>query len=261
MSWATGINEWSDVAGYYVNEQLDTSAFLRRGENYIQIAPLPGETSLSTLQVNNRGEVLLQAVTDNELRYSVWRRGVRTPLARPPGQSVTPVRINDAGVVAGDAFAGGVSVPALWHDGAITLIALPEGETNGRATDINDAGVVAIDTSNSERDASHRWRDGQYTELGKLAGHSFTTTTGINNAGVVVGWASGEPSNQRTATVWYDVQGHDLNALVHANDPLSPFVRLSFALHINDRGEIVARGVDERQGPDTISHYLLTPRH
>ena len=260
VSWATGIDEWSDVAGYYVNEQLDTSAFLRRGDNYIQIAQLPGETSLSTLHVNNRGEVLLSAIAGTELRHYVWRRGVRTLLARPPGQGITPVRINDSGVVAGDASGGGVSVPVLWHDGAVSPIALPEGAIQGSARDMNDAGVVVIDTFNATSDRSHRWRDGQYTDLGQLAGHSRTMTASINNAGVVVGSASGEPSNLTTATVWYDMQAHDLNALVHANDPLRPFVRLSFALHINDRGEIVARGVDERQGPGTVSHYLLTPR-
>ena len=49
------------------------------------------------------------------------------------------------------------------------------------------------------------------------------------------------------------------SALVANDDPLKPFVHLNFASLINDRGQIVADGVDSRNGAST-SQYLLTPR-
>jgi uncharacterized membrane protein len=263
VSWGVGINEWSDVAGYYVNPQLGTSSFFRRAGTLVPIADLPGESVVEAMHLNNRREVLLGAIADDTTSYYLWRRGQRTPLTKPPGLNAVPLRMNDAGVVVGSASSGGIRTPVMWQDGTVTLIALPEGASSGDARDINDAGTILIDTFTpvTGREGGNRWRDGQYTELGMLDGHSRVLTAAINNAGVVVGSASGEPSNMTTAAVWYDVQAHDLNSLVSANDPLEPFVRLSSALHINDRGEIVARGVDDRQGPGTISHYLLTPRY
>jgi hypothetical protein len=47
--------------------------------------------------------------------------------------------------------------------------------------------------------------------------------------------------------------------LVANDDPLKAFVHLSLARLINDRGQIVADGVDSRNGASS-SQYLLTPR-
>lgn len=48
----------------------------------------------------------------------------------------------------------------------------------------------------------------------------------------------------------------ELDSLVRADDPLKPFVHLLFAGQINDRGDIVATGVDSRTNVRII--YFMT---
>jgi hypothetical protein len=47
--------------------------------------------------------------------------------------------------------------------------------------------------------------------------------------------------------------------VIAADDPLRPFVELSSALSINDRGQILVEGRDSRSTPGDVSFYLLTP--
>ena len=59
------------------------------------------------------------------------------------------------------------------------------------------------------------------------------------------------------AFLWIDGSLHDLNDLVDPADPLKPFVTLRSAGDINDRGQILADGSDNRSTGRRV--YILTP--
>lgn len=140
---------------------------------------------------------------------------------------------------------------------------LPQGATRAYGHDINDHDVVIVNALVSQRFAAYLWHEGEYTALPALQGLEQTVASGINNSSVVVGSSSDASGGSTTATVWYGLQVADLNTLVRANDPLKPYVRLHSALLVNDRGEIVARGIDLRDfdqfDAPAVNHYLLTP--
>lgn len=62
-----------------------------------------------------------------------------------------------------------------------------------------------------------------------------------------------------TKEVWDGTRGQDLGTLISRQDPVQPFVHLHGAMLINNRGQIVARGVDSRRTDGRTGWYLLTP--
>lgn len=263
---ALGLNDWSELAGTYGTFPPDRGhSFFWRGGRMTEIAAVPGETDVEAVHLNNRRQVVvLSRHPELGAQYYIWQRGRATPLDRVPDRGFRANRINDRGTVVGESFAAGAaSTPLLWQDGAAMLLDLPEGATSASGRDINDHNTVLVNAVVSQRSAVYLWDEGLYTALhllpGRVAAHSF----GLNNADVVVGTSSTESTSVETATVWYGVEAADLNTLVRANDPLKPHVRLQSALMINDRGEIVARGIDLRDfeefGAPADNHYLLTP--
>lgn len=263
---AVGLNDWSELAGSYATFPPDRGhGFFWRGGRSTEIAAVPGETDVEAVHLNNRRQVVvLSRHPELGAQYYIWQRGRVTPLAPVPGRGFQANRINDRGVVVGEsAGAGAVSVPLLWQDGAAMLLDLPEGATSASGRDINDHNTVLVNAVVSQHSAVYLWNEGSYTALPALAGRDEARSFGFNNAGVVVGTSSRDSEAAGTATVWYGLEAADLNTLVRANDPLKPHVRLRSALRVNDRGEIVARGIDLRDfdefGAPADNHYLLTP--
>jgi uncharacterized membrane protein len=254
-----GINEWSEVAGDYSTLVPERShGFFWRGGRFTPIEAAAGELSLRVIHLNNRRQVVVSSTNAQDVQYFVWRRGQVTRLEPLPGRDSRPERINDRGVVAGTASAGGgLSVPVVWQEGTAMALDLPLGTTSASTRDINDHNTVLVDASASQGSVTYLWDDGQYTALPVLPGRARTQSFALNNSGVAVG-----TTDRSLATAWYGQQPVDLNTMVRANDPLKPFVVLQIALVVNDRGEIVARGQDSRDfetGTGAISTYLLTP--
>jgi hypothetical protein len=73
---------------------------------------------------------------------------------------------------------------------------------------------------------------------------------------VIVGSTSLSPDFRSTATLWWGNHVVELDALVRAEDPLKPFVHLLFGEQINDRGDIVATGLDSRTNQRVV--YFMT---
>jgi uncharacterized membrane protein len=265
-SRALGINDWSELAGIYFTSPPDrTHGFFWRGGRLTEIAVVPGENELSPVHLNNHRQVIvLSRHPEAGAQYFIWQRGEVTPLEGVLNRGVDAHRINDRGVVVGQALGdGGTSVPLLWQDGAAMLLDPPEGAIRASGDDVNDHDTVVVNALLPGRSAAYRWHEGEYTALPGLPGRASTRASAINNSGVVVGSSSDESVAGPAATVWYGVQAADLNSLVRANDPLKAHVRLHSALLLNDRGEIVARGIDLRDfdqfGAPADNHYLLTP--
>lgn len=264
-SRALGLNDWSELAGDYGTAAPDRGhGFFWRGGRMREIAAIPGESTVEVVDLNNRREVVvLSRHPEAGSQYYIWQRGRVRPLERVPNRGFEARRINDRGVVVGESHgSGGTSMPLLWQDGAAMLLDLPQGTTSASGRDINDHNVVIVNAVAPDRSAAYSWHEGQYTALPALQGREQIRSSAINNSSVVVGTSS-DALDTATATVWYGSQVADLNTLVHANDPLKPYVRLHSALLVNDRGEIVARGIDLRDfdqfGAPADNHYLLTP--
>jgi uncharacterized membrane protein len=266
FSQAFGLNDWSELAGAYATFPPDREhSFFWRNGRLTEIAVVPGETGVEAVHLNNRRQVVvLSRHPELGAQYFIWQRGRVTPLDRVPDRGFRANRINDRGVVVGESFVSGSdAVPLLWQDGAAMLLDLPEGATSASGRDINDHNTVLVNAQVSQRSAAYLWDEGLYTALPAVPGREQAHSSGLNNAGVVVGTSFNPAESVGTATVWYGLQAADLNTLVRANDPLKPHVRLQSALLVNDRGEIVARGIDLRDfdelGAPADNHYLLTP--
>jgi uncharacterized membrane protein len=258
LTWAFGINDWSEVAGsYLVLATEQWNAFIRRGTNLI---PVGAGQSLLPIHINNRRQMVVSAEPGGQ--HFIWRRGQLTPLDQLPGMGGTPLRINDQGVVVGTASAAGDSVPVIWRNGEVMALPLPEGASGALGRDINDHGTVLVNAGVSQQTVSFLWEDGEYTALPVLQGRSSGVASSLNNSDVAVGSTSGPFGTVTVATAWYGQEVVDLNTMVRANDPLRPHVTLERAILVNDRGEIVAIGQDRRDfdaETPAVSHYLLTP--
>lgn len=205
FSWAFGINDWSEVAGFYVTLTSDAShGFLWRNGRAVPVTADGQPTSV--IHLNNRRQLVVHAEASG-LHY-IWRRGQLTPLESAPGNFM-PQRINDRGAVVGTSFSSGNSVPVVWQDGTLMPLGLPQGATSASGRDINDHNTVLVNASDG---VPYVWNDGQYTALPLLTGAAGTSSFSINNSGVAVG-SSGIPQSSDTATVWYGQQVADLNTL------------------------------------------------
>ena len=115
------------------------------------------------------------------------------------------------------------------------------GEFN--ATSINDRSEVIGWASTPDGNHAVHYRSGKLRDLGTLAG-ADTYPNAINNCGEVVG--EGVAGTGLHAFVHFKDEFLDLNSVLPA--PLARHVELETASAINDRGQIVARGVNVTKG-------------
>lgn len=149
----------------------------------------------------------------------------------------------------------------LWQDGK--RIDLGKTEARGGATAINNLGQIVI--SRQVTLPAHNGSPGHLTKALELwqSGHTKTLQLprrykleldhkyAINNKGWVVGTAVG-PKTYRTAMLWQDDLGCDLNTFI----PAQSGWMLQQATGINDKGQIV--GIGTYHGKTHA--FLLTPR-
>jgi probable HAF family extracellular repeat protein len=105
-------------------------------------------------------------------------------------------------------------------------------------------------------------------DLGTLGGNQ-SAGYGINDGGDVVGYSdiAGGTAGGITRHAFVAPLGGsmtDLNLLIDPDDPLKPYVTLTWATAINNLGFIIANGVDSRQGAGASANgggkmYLLIP--
>ena len=213
--------------------------------------------------------MLLRSIQQAQLQQFIWQRGRLTLLEQlPDSGSEFAAGINDRGAAVGSAFTPGFTQTAVvWENGTVMQLGVPDGATAVGAEDISNRGVIAgtaffAGIPSPGRNAGFVWRDGEFTLLSSPGDqYRNTAVLDINNRGVVVGQSfTLAPATAVVATLWrQNGRAVDINHLVANDDPLKPFVHLSLARLINDRGQIVADGVDSRNGASS-SQYLLTPR-
>lgn len=189
----------------------------------------------------------------------VWKNGAMTPLPTLGGDNGAGGQINSRGEVAGyaenttpDPNCPAPQVfefkPVMWEaDGTIRALPTFPGDREGAAFGVNDNGR-AVGTSGScssftgdgvyllETHALS-WKDGKVTDLGNLGGVGGTGYLGnaaysANNHGDVVGHSDLPGDTVTHGFLWTQKAGmQDLGTI--------PGDVMSFALDINDAGEIV----------------------
>jgi len=142
--------------------------------------------------------------------------------------------LKDLGTLAGP---GGVFSQALW---------------------LNDAGE-AVGGSVTADGFFHAtlWKNRQITDLGTLDGDCFSVANAINSSGQIVGQSFSCDFTVIRAVVWINGTILDLNAAI----PPTATLELVETDNINDRGEIVGRGLPPScDNPDLCGHvFLLIP--
>jgi probable HAF family extracellular repeat protein len=207
-----------------------------------------GETSISVTAINNRNQAvgwMTPAGGAIPLSGFIWDRknGIRD-LGDVPGlPNITPVDINDAGAVVGDAR--NMDVPEgrafLWRNGEMEVLDVSLGGSHTYAYGINRSGqIVGASEINPEFALTHaylREPDGDVLDLGAFPdGDGFSTATAVNNRGWVVGYSEGSYSSE--AFIWNE--RHGMRRL------LENATTVTLPLDINDRGEVVGDKIAEQ---------------
>ena len=244
-SWAGGLNDAGQVVGHsqVSSGSPATDVFLWDGDVMVGL----GIGGRSASGINDAGQVIgTDSVSAWEWRAFLWDDGVSRDLF--PGNA-RATDINAAGQVAAEwESTRNYPVGAVWDPatGPRELPGLPFSVFSG-AYALNDMGqVVGYSDYGDEMARPVLWDNGQVIDLGALqpnVSHSYAWD--INNAGQIVGEAGGP-------FLWEDGVMQNLNDLVVPGSGLT----LTYAMAINDAGQIVASGVDGQKIEHTV---LLTP--
>lgn len=252
----TAINDRSIIVG---NQDVEPRTFMIRDG---QLRPLPitiPDGVPSVLAINNRNQVVGRGQTS----VFIWERGQATMLPRLPDSDdyvTNAADINDRGTVAGISGSVDERTAVIWKDGAIIPLPFPEETSNSIAKAINNFDQVVGDaTGQPGVTKAFLWDSDTFTELPPPAGATASLVWSINDWGAIVGESIMSGGGSPRATLWVSGRPHDLNDLLAANEPLRDQILLVQALFINERGQIVADGVDRTTG--TRAPYLLTPTY
>ena len=218
-------------AGHVVGMLPTETGFVWHAGTLSTIA-LPAGWELRPHDVNLHGDVVgigFGVIPTFRTAALLVKKGVTTILPDLGGIGMA-VAINDRGDVAGAVTAGLWQHPALWRDGALSILALPAGTQSGAASALNERGEVVGVAGNR----GVLWRDGGFTLLPMPATASHITVNDINESGHVVGSVS--IGNRRRAFVW--TGGDALTELPAPEDGHTE------ASAINDAGQIVGFHLD-----------------
>jgi probable HAF family extracellular repeat protein len=250
----TGINDRSIIVG---NQNVEPRNFMIRDGQLLPLQITGGVGEV--IAINNRNQIVGRAQSS----VFIWERGRTTYLPRLPDSDdyvTTAADINDRGVVAGTSGTVDEISAVIWKDGAVIALPLPEETSNSVARAINNFDqVVGNATGQPGVTKAFLWESGTMRELPPPAGATASIVWSINDWGAVVGESTMSQGGAGHATLWVSGQAHDLNDLLDANEPLRDQILLLRGFFINERGQIVADGVDRTNGTRAV--YLLTPTY
>ncbi len=261
-SLALGINAAGRVAGFSLalDDPADRGqAIVWNGTTPTILGTPPGTDGSLALGLNNAGRVVGSSslLGSGEQRATVWAGGTGTLLPTLGGSNSEATAINSAGRIAGfSTLAGSQEGRAVvWNGNTITALDTLGG-TYGRASDINNRGqVVGTSRLANEVDVhATLWNGTTATDLGTLGG-SESLAMAINNQGQVVGQAT-TTGGARHAVLWDGGTAIDLNLRLDPETVAEGWV-LMHAFDINDRGQIVADGINSVT--NEYRAFVLTP--
>jgi len=180
-----------------------------------------------------------------------WKDGVMTDLGTLGGTTGNAQCGNSRGQIIGNSDLSGdlVSHAFLWQGGAMSDLGTLGGDSS-TALWLNERGDVAgfADLPGLAGGQAHHpalWKHGKIRDLGTVAGDSCGQAKSVNARGQVVGGTS-DCSNFLHAFLWEEGGPMlDLNSLIPGDSGL----KLTFAININDRGEILAKSIPSDGNP------------
>jgi len=288
---ASGVNSRGQVAGWGLNEISDdfslaapgfftteTRGFLWEHGAVKDLGTLGGSDAFAT-NLNERGQIAGMSYvnsTPNEITGIptqdpfLWENGVMLDLGTLGGTFGTTSGLNERGEVIGQSNLAGnqASHPFLWTKSVGMQDLGTLGGNTGVTNWINDSGDIAgkADLAGPlpQNHDAVLWRHGAMIDLGTLPGDACSNAYYVNARGQVVGTSESRdlcliPTGEH-AFLWENGGPMiDLNTLIPAGSTLE----LTFALAINERGEIAGFGSPSGCAPENAGAcghaYLLIP--
>jgi probable HAF family extracellular repeat protein len=258
---ANGLNDLSTIVGFRTVTNFE--GFVLRGTQVTPLHVVNGERQVLPFDINNRGQIIVESLGGSESGSFFVDHGQAELLPGLPDSSNTmsAAALNDRGTVIGNIETPNGSRSLLWRNGTVVDLGFTPGANMSFGRDVNNRDQAVGSVNFPETTAAFIWQNGMMTLLPPLpptVGRSSDATS-INDFGIVAGQTAAQvPTGlERTATLWFGGQALDLNTLIRADDPLKPYVHLESIEEINNRGDILAVGIDSRQ-PTMLLTYFLT---
>ena len=255
-SFATGINDFGDLTGYYSTPGGTTHAFrYRDGSGIDDISGLANALDAFGLGINNAGDVVGYSDTNIDTRGWVARLG-QSPVQLPDlgGAFALPCSINVTGQIVGTAAtpSGASHAYRIDADGTTTDAGSFDGATGASSgCAVDEAGSMGGYAERNGRDTAFRFGTGGLVDVEGALPSTLSSVSAMAN-GVSVGSFMSSVDSASHAFSWTDSNGSvDLNDEISSDSGWFLFD----AMAINASGQIVGDG--EFQG--SPRSYLLTP--
>jgi len=270
---SVSINDRDQVVGFAANDVPDDLSFFGWGTQMraflwdkgtmVDLGSLGGPDSFAAY-INNRGQIAGMSYTSYTpnpdtgiptLDPFLWENGVMRHLSSLGGTLTFVGGLNERGSLIGQSFLPGDidSHAVLWSNGQINDLQTLGG-TSSEPTWLNNKDEVVGDSllPGDVRHHGFLWRKGHLIDLGTVPGDKCSTAWSINSKSQIVG-ASGMCGIAVHAFLWENGKMHDLNQLIPEG------VQLTYAVDINERGEIACLGRTNGHEEHDIRLFLLSP--
>jgi probable HAF family extracellular repeat protein len=190
----------------------------------------------------------------------LWDNGTMTDIPTLGGTFAVAQCANNRGKVIGQSnLAGDVEQHAFsWEHGTLTDLGTLGG-TFSIAIWLNNEGKAVGGATTTDDQSFHGtlWSNGVITDLGTLDGDCFSVANAINSHGAIIGQSFSCDGTISRAVLWDKGSIIDLQAAI----PPSSTLQLTETFNINERGEIVGRGLPAGcDNLDACGHvFLLIP--
>ena len=197
-SYAFGINNSGQIAGFYYDSSYIAHGFLKDGDTYISI-DYPGATDTGAYGINNLGQIVGTYYDSSDMAHGFLKDGgTYTAIDYPGAIRTEAYGINDSGQIVGVYYDSSyIEHGFLKNGGSYTAINYP-GADKTHTYGINNSGQIVGDYYNYSSSMSHGFlKDGgSYPVISHpnvaLGGNG---ARGINNPGQIVGDYAGADGN------------------------------------------------------------------
>jgi probable HAF family extracellular repeat protein len=219
-------------------------------------------------KVNSAGQVIGIASHKTFITHShynasatrgfVWQAGVMTDIGTLGGSEAGPSAINERGHVVGHSRTGdGTWAPFIYRNGKMEPLPLPEGATEGFASDINDHGLVLMQATVGGIARQYIYLNGARLEIQLPAPFDNRPSLArINNRGMMLGDYFDTRAALRHPFLFDGTDAFDLNDCLNAETRAK--YELIYAYDFNDQGRIIAAARD-RVRQNTLA-VVLAPQ-
>ncbi len=199
-----------------------------------------GDTNSQGFGVSGDGVAVGRSIRSGGAQAFSWSNGTIVGL---PNLAARPFCVANAAVntltmvgTCSTTLFGTSRLPVIWHNGVVTQLPLPAGETLGDANAVNNDAVAvgSINGGSLQRAVMYFGNTATILTQTTTGGSFFTTAYGINDAGRIVGIGIDPMNAARNVGMVFDSQGggtFEVGALPGANGAI--------AFAVSDSGHVV----------------------